>query len=123
MRPTTRTSTVRIATLGTLLDLSSYLTDVVRKSKMTGEEKAACSATLEQTLGLAASQAAIWASGKSKHEEHARLEHMARQELESGLSRDLVSALRAADEVAGGKDGLFALVQAFVESKLTGAHF
>ncbi|ETS60349.1 hypothetical protein PaG_05549 [Moesziomyces aphidis] len=123
VRPTTRTSTVRIATLGTLLDLSSYLTDVVRKSKMTGEEKAACSATLEQTLGLAASQAAIWASGKSKHEEHARLEHMARQELESGLSRDLVSALRAADEVAGGKDGLFALVQAFVESKLTGAHF
>ncbi|SPO48720.1 uncharacterized protein PSANT_06411 [Moesziomyces antarcticus] len=123
VRPTTRTSTVRIATLGTLLDLSSYLIDVVRKSKITGEEKAACSATLEQTLGLAASQAAIWASGKSKHEEHARLEHMARQELESGLSRDLVSALRAADEVAGGKDGLFALVQAFVESKLTGSHF
>ncbi|KAJ1024110.1 hypothetical protein NDA16_002949 [Ustilago loliicola] len=91
IRPTTRTSAVRIATLGTLLDLSSHLTDYIRtnKAKLSSEAKESCSATLEQALGLAASQAAIWAAGKSKDKEVDRLEHMARQELESGLSRDI----------------------------------
>ena len=126
IRPTTRTSAVRIATLGTLLDLSSHLTDYVRsnKQKLSAEAKASASATLEQVLGLAASQAAIWAAGKSKeHTEPAKLEHMARQELESGLSRDLVSALRAAEEVAGGQSGLFSLITTFVESRLHGSPF
>ncbi|KAJ9475859.1 hypothetical protein PHBOTO_005923 [Pseudozyma hubeiensis] len=126
VRPTTRTSTVRIATLGTLLDLGAHLTDYIRtnKQKLSNDEKARCSATLEQALGLAASQAAIWAAGKSKEQtEQARLEHMARQELESGLSRDLVSALRAAEEVAGADGNLFSLITTFVESKLNRSHF
>ncbi|SPO31554.1 uncharacterized protein UTRI_06435_B [Ustilago trichophora] len=127
VRPTTRTSAVRIATLGTLLDLGSHLTDYIRtnKAKLSTDDKASCSATLEQALGLAASQAAIWAAGKSKEgKEQARFEHMARQELESGLSRDIVSALRAAEEVAGGQGNLFGLITSFVESKLNGSqHF
>ncbi|SJX66400.1 uncharacterized protein SRS1_16722 [Sporisorium reilianum f. sp. reilianum] len=126
VRPTTRTSAVRIATLGTLLDLSAHLTDYLRttKQKLSAEDKAGCSATLEQVLGLAASQAAIWAAGKSKENtEQAKLEHMARQELESGLSRDIVSALRAAEEVAGAQGNLFSLITAFVESKLNGSLF
>ncbi|TKY87563.1 hypothetical protein EX895_003577 [Sporisorium graminicola] len=126
VRPTTRTSAVRIATLGTLLDLSTHLTDYIRtnKQKLSAEDKAGCSATLEQTLGLAASQAAIWAVGKSKdNTEQAKLEHMARQELESGLSRDIVSALRAAEEVAGAQGNLFSLITTFVESKLNGPLF
>ncbi|SPO30505.1 uncharacterized protein UTRI_06435 [Ustilago trichophora] len=127
VRPTTRTSAVRIATLGTLLDLSSHLTDYIRtnKAKLSADDKVSCSATLEQALGLAASQAAIWAAGKSKEgKDQARFEHMARQELESGLSRDIVSALRAAEEVAGGQGNLFSLITSFVESKLNGSqHF
>lgn len=125
IRPTTRTSAVRIATLGTLLDLSSHLTDYLRtnKAKLSSEAKESCSATLEQALGLAASQAAIWAAGKSKEKEQERLEHMARQELESGLSRDIVSALRAAEEVVGAKGSLFGLIRGFVEGKLSGGHF
>ncbi|CDU24343.1 uncharacterized protein SPSC_03414 [Sporisorium scitamineum] len=124
VRPTTRTSAVRIATLGTLLDLSSHLTDYIRtnKQKLSAEDKTGYSATLEQALGLAASQAAIWAAGKSKESaEQAKLEHMARQELESGLSRDIVSALRAAEEVAGAQGNLFSLITMFVESKLNGS--
>ncbi|EST07388.1 Nucleoporin [Kalmanozyma brasiliensis GHG001] len=126
VRPTTRTSAVRIATLGTLLDLSTHLTDYLRthKSKLSADDKEGCSATLEQALGLAASQAAIWAAGRSKeHQEQAKLEHMARQELESGLSRDIVSALRAAEEVAGAQGNLFSLIMTFVESKLNSARF
>ncbi|KAJ1020259.1 hypothetical protein NDA18_005857 [Ustilago nuda] len=120
IRPTTRTSAVRIATLGTLLDLSSHLTDYVgtNKAKLSTEAEESCSATLEQALGLAASQAAIWAVGKSEEKQTSKLEHMARQELESGLSRDIVSALRAAEEVVGGKASLFGLVRGFVEGKL-----
>lgn len=126
VRPTTRTSTVRIATLGTLLDLSTHLTDYIRtnKQKLTAEDKGRFSATLEQALGLAATQAAIWAAGRSKdHTEPARLEHMARQELESGLSRDIVSALRAAEEVVGAQGNLFSLITTFVESKLNSSRF
>ena len=126
VRPTTRTSAVRITTLGTLLDLSSHLTDHMRtnKQELSAQDKASFSATLEQALCLAASQAATWAAGKSKEgSEQAKLEHMARQELESGLSRDIVSALRAAEEVAGSQGNLFSLITTFVESKLNASLF
>lgn len=118
IRPTTRTSSVRVATLGTLLDLASYLTDLVRKDKGEREVQA-----LEQVLALAAGQVGIWARGKSNGEgELGKWERMARAELESGFGRDLVSAIRGAEEVCKEK-GILGLVKGFVETRLNGGQF
>ncbi|PWY97957.1 hypothetical protein BCV70DRAFT_208250 [Testicularia cyperi] len=129
IRPTTRTSAARSATLGTLLDLASYLSDRLRSSNGATKSNSGTdmerqrerdAGVLEQCLGLTAAQTAMWANGRSREgEESTQMEQMARQEIESGISRDLLASLRTAQEVVDTDSiNLLSIIKKFVEAKL-----
>ena len=142
VRPMMRTGTTSCATLGTLVDLATYLVDHVRSSTSSREAKAETIETLEQVLGLAATQAAMWAYGRSKatqsdmdaslkealglegNETLAKLEACAREELEADLSRELLATIRSASSAAAKVDGedevrLLGVISHFVERRLS----
>ncbi|PWN52879.1 hypothetical protein IE53DRAFT_242900 [Violaceomyces palustris] len=140
IRPTMRTSPTSPASIGTLLDLATYLTEILRKPGQADDEVAGAASALEQTLGLCATQTALWAMGgigkedetevgergneKTKFAHAGKYQKEARAEIESGLARDLTVAISSAEaahrktQQAVSGSSIFGVLLGFVQARL-----
>lgn len=116
-----RTSPTESCSLGTLLDLASYSTEHLRTPGLSKNEITRTSILLEQSLGLASTQAGLWIYAKkgsnatssgnqtSSKEGEKSGAHSTRSEIDGALSRDILSAITTANNalmfVEGGSRG------------------
>ncbi|WFD43792.1 hypothetical protein MPSI1_002456 [Malassezia psittaci] len=105
--PTLRTLPSEPASLGTLLELASTFTEVVRISNDDSGRHGQIINALVQCIGLCATQAVLWARGSlpwDASEEHRNSVSSAQTEIAAGLGRDVDAAIRAASEVCKQKE-------------------
>ncbi|WFC99827.1 hypothetical protein MYAM1_002573 [Malassezia yamatoensis] len=105
--PTLRSLPSEPASLGTLLELASTLTEVARSSKHDSSRHGQIINAFVQSIGLCATQAVLWARGSlpwDASEEHRASVTSAQTEIAAGLGRDVDAAIRAASEVCKQKE-------------------